>query len=193
MRFFAAPLITCARGADLKERVRVRSLDRGRGACGRAGDAGGPISTSATSRRRRRDRRGADSRSTPPSQCGLGDPDPAPDCGETIRSIVFYFSFICHAVRACTGCRSAWVRRPDPSWRRWSGSASSAAYRTSVLTERYRYSLLLRWVAPFDYAAMLWRSCSLFGSSEIPTLRLSWLRHRTRAACRDLARTPLGV
>jgi drug/metabolite transporter (DMT)-like permease len=87
---------------------------------------------------------------------------------ETTSSIVFYFSFICMLIGACT-LPFAWH---SPTWPEFAALASIGVLggvSHIFLTESYRYAAASV-VAPFDYMAILW--AFIFGYvlfDEIPT------------------------
>ncbi|HEY1543705.1 MAG TPA: DMT family transporter [Xanthobacteraceae bacterium] len=90
---------------------------------------------------------------------------------ETTPSIVFYFSFICALIGACT-IPFAWHQPTLGEFAALVGIGFIGGVSHIFLTESYRYAAASV-VAPFDYAAMLW--AFLFGYwvfGEIPTVHV---------------------
>jgi drug/metabolite transporter (DMT)-like permease len=88
---------------------------------------------------------------------------------ETTSSIVFYFSFICALIGACT-LPFAWHQPTLAELAALIGIGFIGGISHIFLTESYRYASAST-VAPFDYVAMLW--AFLFGYAffgEIPTV-----------------------
>jgi drug/metabolite transporter (DMT)-like permease len=87
---------------------------------------------------------------------------------ETTSSIVFYFSFICMMIGACT-LPFAWHSPTWPEFAALAGIGILGGVSHIFLTESYRYAAASV-VAPFDYMAILW--AFIFGYvlfDEIPT------------------------
>ena len=87
---------------------------------------------------------------------------------ETTSSIVFYFSFICALIGACT-LPFAWHQPTLAEFAALVGIGFIGGISHILLTESYRYAAASV-VAPFDYTAMLWSF--LFGYwlfDEVPT------------------------
>ena len=87
---------------------------------------------------------------------------------ETTSSIVFYFSFICMVIGACT-LPFAWHSPTWPEFAALVGIGFIGGISHIFLTESYRYAAASV-VAPFDYMAMLWAfifGYTIFG--EVPT------------------------
>jgi drug/metabolite transporter (DMT)-like permease len=90
---------------------------------------------------------------------------------ETTSSIVFYFSFICALIGACT-LPFAWHQPTLAELAALIGIGFIGGVSHIFLTESYRYAAASV-VAPFDYAAMLW--AFLFGYwlfDEVPTVHV---------------------
>jgi len=87
---------------------------------------------------------------------------------ETTSSIVFYFSFICMLIGACT-LPFAWHQPTLGEFAALVGIGCIGGISHIFLTESYRYAAASV-VAPFDYTAMLWAFLIgywMFG--EVPT------------------------
>jgi drug/metabolite transporter (DMT)-like permease len=87
---------------------------------------------------------------------------------ETTSSIVFYFSFICMLIGACT-LPFAWHSPTWPELAALVGIGFIGGISHIFLTESYRYAPASV-VAPFDYMAILWAfifGYAIFG--EVPT------------------------
>jgi drug/metabolite transporter (DMT)-like permease len=87
---------------------------------------------------------------------------------ETTSSIVFYFSFICMLIGACT-LPFAWHSPTWPELAALVGIGFIGGVSHIFLTESYRYAAASV-VAPFDYMAILWAfifGYTIFG--EVPT------------------------